>query len=298
MTKFEEIHIEITNHCNFNCYFCPISKISRPKMMMPFNVICQIIDEIKLSGLSSKIAFHLLGEPLLHPRLYDILSYCRTNSLKSRVVTNGYLLQLSTNQLKLDYADVVDISIRAKDANDLLKICNNDNYNEYIGGINNYIRNSNNDTKIRLRLFSHYAEEILIKLGLEYNAANFKCEIKKLGNKNIEIIIEKCLDWKGDNKKYPSNYFGYCNEFNTGFSILSNGDITTCCWDYDGKNTLGNFIVDGGLNNVLNNELATKFCNFFGKRRVPTKFCQQCLGRPNLLKSIAYQCKEFLKALC
>ncbi|MCQ2755197.1 MAG: radical SAM protein, partial [bacterium] len=67
--RFKKIYVEITNSCNLNCSFCPETK--RTKEFIEIEDFRHIIDEIK--EYTNLIALHVKGEPLLHPKLGEIL---------------------------------------------------------------------------------------------------------------------------------------------------------------------------------------------------------------------------------
>ena len=87
--KFNKIYIEITNYCNLNCSFC--SRDDRIKHEMTLEEFKHIINEIK--NYTESIYLHVKGEPLLHSKLDEILSICDENNLKTRITTNGTLLE-------------------------------------------------------------------------------------------------------------------------------------------------------------------------------------------------------------
>ena len=62
--------MEITNLCNRNCTFCP-GTVREPKMMSvpEFEQIAQ-----KLTGITGYLYYHLMGEPLTHPGLPQMLA--------------------------------------------------------------------------------------------------------------------------------------------------------------------------------------------------------------------------------
>ena len=68
-TKFNRIYVEITNNCNLNCDFCP--KNNRTKQFMPVANFKHCLKQI--DNLTNNIYLHVMGEPLLHPMLEEIL---------------------------------------------------------------------------------------------------------------------------------------------------------------------------------------------------------------------------------
>ncbi|MDH4318031.1 MAG: radical SAM protein, partial [Desulfobulbaceae bacterium] len=88
LKKFKKIYIEITNRCNLSCSFCHRSQ--RPKAEMTSATFAVIIDRIK--EYTDHLALHVLGEPLLHPDLGEVLAICHQHRLRVNLTTNGTLL--------------------------------------------------------------------------------------------------------------------------------------------------------------------------------------------------------------
>ena len=65
------IFIELTNHCNYSCTFCPDGIMTRKRQFMDADLVYRLLDEIADKGLTDEpIQLHLMGEPLLHPDLF------------------------------------------------------------------------------------------------------------------------------------------------------------------------------------------------------------------------------------
>ena len=62
-------YVEITNICNLNCTFCPGTK-RKKRALTPSEFM--ILSE-KLRGQVKYIYLHVMGEPLLHPQLPELL---------------------------------------------------------------------------------------------------------------------------------------------------------------------------------------------------------------------------------
>ncbi len=86
MTDF---FLELTNKCNFHCEFCPSDSQSRHHGYMEMSLIKKIFDEISEKNLVPKVNLHLMGEPTLHPKLNEILSYAKQKNVKVALTTNG-----------------------------------------------------------------------------------------------------------------------------------------------------------------------------------------------------------------
>jgi len=78
---------------------------------------------------------------------------------------------------------------------------------------------------------------------------------------------------------YPAKV-GYCGYALNRVGVLSNGDVTLCCVDYDGGTTLGNLKTES-LVSILTSEKARAVRDGFRRFRVVHPYCQKCLGGRN-----------------
>ena len=112
----QRIHIELTNVCNFDCTFCPKQEMTRQYRYMDFSRACEIIDEIAEYNMAEKITFHVMGEPFMHPRFFDILDHAAKRGVKTGITTNGTRLNEEMAQ-RIEQATVsqVNISLQTPD---------------------------------------------------------------------------------------------------------------------------------------------------------------------------------------
>jgi hypothetical protein len=97
--------LEVTNHCNLHCQFCPRELLTRPQGFLdPIATLPRVIDHIQ----SSPGRVHLtgFGEPLLHPEIVKIVRAFASTGLDTVLTTNG---TLATNVL---LAELVDAGLK------------------------------------------------------------------------------------------------------------------------------------------------------------------------------------------
>lgn len=85
----ERIQIEITNRCNYTCGMCPRESFNLPENDISLDLFQKIIDRIESHY---KITLTGWGEPLLHPKLMDMIVYTKGKGHDVGVTTNGLLL--------------------------------------------------------------------------------------------------------------------------------------------------------------------------------------------------------------
>jgi len=112
----QRIHLELTNVCNLNCAFCPKSVMRRPLGFMEEALAKRAISEIAANNLCEKITLHVMGEPTLHPRFFEILEHAAAEEQRIGLTTNGTTLGGDFGKRLLEYElHQVDISLQTPD---------------------------------------------------------------------------------------------------------------------------------------------------------------------------------------
>jgi MoaA/NifB/PqqE/SkfB family radical SAM enzyme len=120
-SKFQRIHLELTNRCNFSCVFCPDAIMTRKRGTMPESLAKLALDQIADLDIAEKVTFHVMGEPMLHPQFFEILDHAAGLKLNIGLTTNGALLRPDTIE-RLANSDLhqIDISLQAPDKESFL----------------------------------------------------------------------------------------------------------------------------------------------------------------------------------
>ena len=84
------LNLEPTNRCNLRCRFCSYEE-GRPTGDMDWNFYESTVDQAARIGVMS-INHFLSGEPLLHPRIVDMVRYAAQRGLYTYMHTNATLL--------------------------------------------------------------------------------------------------------------------------------------------------------------------------------------------------------------
>ena len=106
---YSRVYLEVTNVCNKDCSFCIGTKRA------PRNMTLAEVDLItdKLLPFTDYIYFHLMGEPLLHKDIFDMISLATKKGFKCAITTNGSLLEKHGNALIDSGAYKVNISLHS-----------------------------------------------------------------------------------------------------------------------------------------------------------------------------------------
>lgn len=77
----DTVWLEITNHCNQKCTFCPDMFREDPRTWLPLDQVKRLIDELAETFTVGSMQLNAYGEPLVHPNIKEILSYIREREL-------------------------------------------------------------------------------------------------------------------------------------------------------------------------------------------------------------------------
>lgn len=107
--------------CSLDCVFCQLGRtvkktIARKEYVPTDLVLAELAEWVKAGGSADYITLSGCGEPTLHSRFGDVLTFIREkSSIPSVVLTNGTMLHLPEVREAAALADVVKISLSAWD---------------------------------------------------------------------------------------------------------------------------------------------------------------------------------------
>ncbi len=190
------LFIELTNHCNFSCTFCPDSHMKRKRSFLDGDTVRKLLKEAGKHKLTDEpVQFHLMGEPLLVKDLLNYITYAHDMSLKVRLFTNGALLN---ERIARDLFDsgleelVIGVQVSGSesfDANRRGKI----SYDTYMNNIKSAV-SEKFSAQSNTRIYIHYLntwEFNLMRAELGYPPV-FSPELIDTDEKAFDVINE----WK------------------------------------------------------------------------------------------------------
>ena len=274
---FDRAYIEITNICNRACAFCPKTKRA-PRFMSveDFRLYAG-----KLRALTDCFYLHVMGEPLCHPRLDEILGVC--DELRARVVitTNGTLLK-EKGALLLAHGCVykVQISLHSFEANgeggggeEYFSDCFDFAERSAGRGIVTILRLWNRDG--RLPGANSRNDELLAALRARFDG--FWSE-----NKRGYCISPKLYLEYGERFLWPAEggeallTGGSCRALRDQIAVLCDGTVVPCCMDAEGVMALGDLNTEDLLS-ILESPTASAMRAAFEKKDdFYMPFCRTC----------------------
>lgn len=260
---FKRIYIEITNTCNLHCAFCKGS--DRPKKFMSVDDFETVLK--KVEGYTEYIYLHLLGEPLLHPELSEILELAYKYGMKVNLTTNARLLEKKLDIINSSKAiRQINISLhsfeKAEDISNLLDVIDKISLGCYISLRLWNLGVENNNDKVIEVINNHYKTNIL------NDGKNTKIK------DNLYLDFESEFKWPDINDQ-KCGEVGTCYGLRTHIGILVDGTVVPCCLDTDGIMSLGN-IFESNLKTILDTSKCKAIKQGFLDRKLVEPLCQRC----------------------
>lgn len=261
---YKKVYVEITNNCNLKCDFC--IKNSRANKFMnldDFNIILK-----KLEGYTEYLYFHVLGEPLLHPKINEFIDIGK-NKFNINITTNGYLIDRIKDNKNIRQ---LNISLHSYDKKYGVSL------DDYMNNIFDVVDVLKKYTYISYRFWlkSKYTDRILDMINKKYNVNLSVGNIKNNStiDKNIFISINEEFIWPDLNNGYY-NEIGTCYALRDHIGILVDGTIVPCCLDSKGIINLGNIFKDN-LNDLINNKRYKEMLDGFKNNKKCELLCKKC----------------------
>ena len=303
------VFLEVTNYCNFRCNFCPQGISKRPPEHMDTELAKNLIKQLYEAGYENNLYFHLLGGPLLHPDIFEIVEFAAKRIPRAILFTNGSLLTKNNIESIFDACPYeLMISMQLVDEQSFKLRCSSMSWNRYISGIRNAVQyklTHNTPTLLRMSVGMRKEDSIypqddyfprVSPSSLRANMLELFSDIPSLDSQQVQELLNSVeIPFKGGHLelalgvsvsiKPMGNWRriyrdekvekGSCPHVGKEFGILSNGNIVLCHLDYDGKTTFAN-VRDGELKYILHNPKIQQVITQFSTKGIVPKNCQYC----------------------
>lgn len=280
--KFGKVNIEISNICNLQCSFCP--EVIRPKKMMSPELFRRVIEQV--APLTEQVCLHLMGDPLVHPRLEELVAICHAADVRIFFVTNGVLLREKSAELLLRPSfRQVNFSLHSFA----------DNYGErdpslYLDRIFAFTERAfteRPDLYVNYRLWNltdprgslDNNRRILSRIEERFGV-RVPPDVDVRANKSFPIRNRLYLHFDTE-FTWPAldlpilGTAGRCYGLSSHVGVLVDGTVVPCCLDKEGAIPLGN-LAETSLVEILDGERAQNILRGFRERRLVEELCQRC----------------------
>jgi len=241
------------------------------KGFMDLETYKKIIDE--LNGFTYELFFYLGGEPLLHPKIFEMIEYANKKNFYTVINTNATLLTGKKITKFLDaQPDQIEFSLDTFDEINYNNDKKNAIYSDTLKNIFDYLQSREKSKKIK--------NKIRIRMMENY----FKDENRKIKQRlhkysNVLVYYHMLQNWGGKIKipiKRSKASYVPCVHIWGGLGIKWDGKVVPCCKDFLGDYILGDIHQDS-LKNIWNNPKMRLLREKLSKRRSSEiKLCVNC----------------------
>ena len=267
-------YIEITNICNLRCSFCPgTGREGRFMTAEEFRVLAE-----KLRGRVSYLYLHVMGEPLLHPQLEELLSIGAEKGFRVCLTTNGTLLGKTADMLLSASAlHKVSVSLHSAEGNGVEELT------DYLSTAWDFaVRAVQAGIICALRLWNIGGEEARNGEILSFLA-------DKLGTYPLDLPQPRQGSWKLGERLYleqaekfdwpdleaPETGTRFCLGLREQAAVLCDGTVVPCCLDHEGDVPLGN-LLERDLEDILDTPRARALVRGFSEGKPSEELCRRC----------------------
>ena len=267
-------YVEITNVCNLQCSFCPGTK--RAKRFLPPEEFRALAE--KLRPHVSYLYLHVMGEPLLHPRLKEILQIAAELGLRVCITTNGTLLpEASGLLLSAPAPHKLSVSLHSAEGNGAGDLTG------YLTGVWDYAaRAAQAGTICALRLWNIGGAdarngEILAFLEARLGAPPLSMPQPRAGSWRLgeRLYLEQAERFDWPDLGAPETDTKFCLGLRDQVAVLVDGTVVPCCLDHEGDIPLGN-LLEQDLEDILNAPRARAVYRGFSQGKPAEDLCRRC----------------------
>ena len=274
--RFSRCYLEITNRCNLACSFCP--KTKRPARTLSPAEFRHLAE--KLRPYTDYLYLHVLGEPLLHPELNEILDICRELLFRVVITTNGTLFPAQETMLLSSPALYkINVSLHSFEANAP------GDFGAYLSGCFSFAKKAGDAGKlVDLRLWNLDGEttrgqnaqnDVILETLASFfprpwvqNTWGFRlCD-------RVFVHYAEKFDWP-DLALEERSDCGSCRALKDQIAVLCDGTVVPCCLDHEGDIALGN-LFSQNFPEILDDTPAKTLLSGFSARKLSHPLCRRC----------------------
>ena len=283
MKKFKRVYLEITSVCNLACSFCPPTE-RKANFIKPEDFERRL-EQIKPH--TNYIYLHVKGEPLLHPKLDELLDISHANGFKVNITTNGTLVHKAASKLLGKPAlRQINFSLHSFDGH-----AGSQNREQYLHNIIAFAREiTKQGVIVSFRLWNldednrtnQERQRNRRTLAILEQAFDLPVRIEERvepgGGMQIDERIYINQDYEFD---WPSldapedDGAGFCHALRTHAAVLVDGTVVPCCLDGEGVIRLGS-LSEQSFSDIVEGERARRLYDGFSRRQAVEELCRKC----------------------
>ena len=267
-------YVEITNACNLRCSFCPGTRRAERFMTAEeFRLLTE-----KLRGHVKYLYLHVMGEPLLHPDLGELLSISGEQGFRVCLTTNGTLLGRKKDLLLgAPCLHKTSVSLHSMEGNNAGAL------GGYLTGVWESVQALSQAGIIcALRLWNIGGAEARNGEILDFFAG--KLGVHPLGlpqpragswRMGEGLYLEQAEKFDWPDLDAPEAEVRFCLALRDQAAVLCDGTVIPCGLDHEGDVPLGNLFRQE-LEEILAGPRARALYDGFSRGKPPEALCRRC----------------------
>ncbi len=251
---------------------------------MDLELFRRVIEQV--APLTEQVCFHLMGDPLVHPRLEELVEICEELDVPVFFVTNGVLLRERQAALLLRPA-FRQVNFSLHSFHDNFPDRDPGPYLERIFAYTERALALRPDLYINYRLWNlddvrgggprnreflqRISERFCVKLDLDVDVRRRKSH-RVAGRLYLHFDTE--FVWPGLELPVLGDR-GRCHGLSTHFGVLVDGTVVPCCLDKEGAIPLGN-VRETPIVEILDSPRSLALLEGFRRGKLVEDLCQRC----------------------
>ncbi len=252
--------------------------------MMTIETFKSVISQV--APLTDQVTLHLMGDPLVHPKLSEFLDICVKHQVPVFFVSNGVLMNDLKSELLLNpIIRQVNFSLHSF----------HDNYGDkdptvYLNKIFKFTERAfveRPDLYLNYRLWNldeplgaGLQNQSMLQRICEQFDFEFKDFVDVRRHKSVQIKNRLYMHFDTE-FTWPAldlpllGAKGTCYGLTSHFGVLADGTVVPCCLDKEGKIPLGH-VHESSILDILNSEKAQGILQGFKNNKLVESLCQRC----------------------
>lgn len=229
-------YIEPTNDCNLNCVMCARKKSRKAAGYMSFEMFSDVVDQLSTRDIA-QLSLHLIGEPLLHPRIAEMVSCAKNKGLQNvRFATNATLLDEGAARNLIE-SGLDSLTISLDSASARLYCPNQKGHDSFADLDENILRL----IELRNQRGLEHPKVYMQIINMKSTRDLVNAFVEKWQDVADHVTVKSLLSWSGHIRvpeKRPSRRLICANHLVQGV-IQWDGDASFCCIYIDSRGDPG-----------------------------------------------------------
>jgi len=239
----------------------------------------------QVAPLTEMICFHLMGDPLVHPKFAQMVEICAKHHVKIFLVTNGVLVRPEKFEMLL-HPSFHQISFSLHSFFDNFPGKDPSNYLERVFSFTELALKERPELYVNFRLWNLNDPlgsqtpntEMLDSICQRFDFSPPSIDVRK--RKSIHIKNRLYLHFDTE-FTWPSldlpmlGTAGTCYGLKSHFGVLADGTVVPCCLDKEAAIPLGN-VKDKPIIDILGSRRSQDMLKGFKEKKLVEELCQRC----------------------